>query len=111
MPSDPSDTRSTWFRILAWVIMLPIGIIALLILFAYSSFAGGYVPGEFFTLIVIIFVAVFVVRVLFWRSRRRYWSRRVRDRDPAAIARERYARGELTKEEFDRMMQDLEQQS
>ncbi len=41
-----------------------------------------------------------------WGYRGRYWRRYDR---AVAILRERYAKGEITKEQFDQMMRDLEQ--
>jgi putative membrane protein len=59
--------------------------------------------GGFFVIIIIMFV----FRVVFWGSwmgyRRRYW----RGSRAEEILRERYARGEITKEQFDQMLHDL----
>ncbi|MDV3277137.1 MAG: SHOCT domain-containing protein [Nitrososphaerales archaeon] len=56
-----------------------------------------------------IFFAVWALdSVIFWPRRGRYMSRE-RWGDPSyEILRERYARGEITREQFDRMMSDLE---
>ena len=58
-----------------------------------------------------IFAIFWFVRWLIWPSwgwgyRRRYW--RYRD-DSYYIIRERYARGEITKDQYEQMMRDLEQ--
>lgn len=52
-----------------------------------------------------VFIAIIVILVLSGRGP----GRRGREyRDPAEdIARQRYARGEITKEEFERLLQDL----
>ena len=57
-----------------------------------------------------IFVVFFIGRLLFWPWgggwRRNYWYRH----DEAYyILRQRYARGEITKDQYDQMMRDLEQ--
>ncbi len=57
-----------------------------------------------------IFAIFWLVRWLFWPWRwhypRRYW--RYRD-ESYYIIRERYAKGEITKEQFEQMMRDLDQ--
>jgi hypothetical protein len=70
-------TRSRVFGIL---LMLPIGILIALVLFYFVALRGGFFPGEFLIVLLIIFLALAVARLLFWRSRRRYW-------------REQYGRG------------------
>jgi uncharacterized membrane protein len=106
---DRTVKQPTWYRILGSVLMLPIGIIIVLILIAYTSFTGAYVPGEYFLVIVVLFMALFILRMVFWRSRRNYWHQRGKENDPATILREQYTRGELTKEQYDQMIQDFEQ--
>ncbi|TLY17928.1 MAG: SHOCT domain-containing protein [Thaumarchaeota archaeon] len=59
------------------------------------------------------FIVFAVFRFLFWgwgwggryRWYGHYWG------GPAEILKERYARGEITKEQFEQMMRDLEQHS
>ena len=63
----------TWSRVVAVLLMLPIGIIIALLLFYFVVLRGGFFPGEFLIVLLIIFVALAVVRLLFWSSRRTYW--------------------------------------
>ena len=64
----------SWSRVVGVFLMLPIGIIVVLLLF-YLFASGGvtYYPGEFLIIIAVVLVGVAVARLLFWRSRRRYW--------------------------------------
>jgi len=96
----------------------------LLVIFLYPSAFGLAQPsnpyrfgpfGGFFLVFFILIVAFFIVRVLFWSMRaRRYgagggsgYGRGYGANRPAMIARMRYARGEITREQYDRIMQDL----
>jgi putative membrane protein len=77
--------------------------------FYYSFFPlhFGWLGGIF-----LIFIVFWIARWLFWPWRGGYYSYRHRQSDDAAsIARERYAKGEITKEQFDQMMRDLRQES
>ncbi len=66
--------------------------------------------GGFLVLFILIWVAFFVLRIAFWSSRsygggnrRPGWGP-----DPAVMAaRQRYARGEISREQFDQIMTDL----
>jgi len=62
-----------WLRIGGLLLMLPIGIIIALVLFYLITSSGGYFPGEFLIILFIILVGLTAVRLLFWRSRRKYW--------------------------------------
>jgi hypothetical protein len=53
--------------------MLPIGIIVAFVLFYFFALNGGFFPGEFLIILLVIMLALFVARSLFWRSKRRYW--------------------------------------
>jgi uncharacterized membrane protein len=73
-----------------------------------------YVPfwGGFLLLFLLIWVAFFALRIALWRSfRPRYggYGRGAgRMRDPAVFeARRRYARGEITREQFQQILSDL----
>jgi putative membrane protein len=90
--------------------MLPIGlIIVLVLLFYFVSFGRGYFPGELLVIFVVVFLGLFVIRTLYWRSRRKYWREQLRGNEPIRIIRQRYARGEISKEQFDQMLRDLTQ--
>lgn len=78
----------------------------------YSGYPGygwfWFFPFGFFFFLIFLF---FIFRVAFWGWggwgwRRRYWYGYG---DAHEILRQRYARGEITKEQFDQMMRDLEQ--
>ena len=103
--SDGGLPRRSWVGTL---LMLPIGLIIVLLLLVYFlTFRVGYFPGELLVIFVVIFLVLFVVRSIYWRSRRKYWREHLRRNEPIRIIRERYARGEITKEQFDQMLRDL----
>ena len=77
----------------------------------YYPFGWGFFPFFGFFWILAIF---WFVRFLFWPWRwggsRRYWGYGWGYGDRAYyILRERYARGEITKEQYDQMIRDLQQ--
>ena len=63
----------TWSRVVGVLLMLPIGIIIALLLFYFVALNGAFFQGEFLIVLVVIFLGLAVARLLFWRSRRRYW--------------------------------------
>jgi hypothetical protein len=63
----------TWSRVVGILLMLPIGIIIAIVLFYFVALRGGFFPGELLIILLVIFLVLTVVRLLFWRSRRRYW--------------------------------------
>ena len=76
----------------------------------YGFFPFGFVFFPF-GFIFFFFIVFFVFRFLFWGwgGWGRYrWYGYYRG-EPAEIVKERYARGEITKEQFEQMMRDLEQ--
>ncbi len=73
---DRGDNRRSgqpsWFRLVGFLLMLPIGLIVVLVLFYLFRFNGvGFFPGEFLFLLVIVLALLAVARILFWRARRR----------------------------------------
>ena len=78
----------------------------------FASGIIGILIGLFF-LFIFIWIIVWLARSIMWISRGYRYSSQNRsmwwDHDDALeILRERYARGEITKEQYDRMRDDLE---
>jgi len=70
-------------------------------------FFGFFFPFGFF---IFIFILFFAFRWLFFPWRGRYYGRWWYHQGEAEeILRQRYAKGEITKDQFDQMMRDLEQ--
>jgi putative membrane protein len=103
----------------ALVILLLAGVFVVP-LFFYGSVMGqyGYYPRPYFFFpfgFLIFFVIFFVVRALFWGwgwgwrggYSRGYWQHRGYYGDATEILKQRYAKGEITKDQFDQMMRDL----
>jgi putative membrane protein len=106
--ADTGPPRRSWIGTL---LMLPLGLIIALVLL-YLAFLRGYrpyFPGEFLFVLLVILLGLFVIRTLYWRSRRKNWQERFKANQPIRILRQRYARGEITKEQYDQMLRDLEQ--
>jgi uncharacterized membrane protein len=104
--SQPGNGRR-WWRVFGILLILPIGII---IAPGIIFFAGGRegLPGWVLVLLLILLIGLFIVRISLRRTRRRYWMEQRKRNAPIWALRERYARGEITKEQFDQMMSDLE---
>lgn len=68
---------------------------------------GGY-GGMFMWLILIIFVVV-IVYFVFERSKKTGNKDRLSGESPTDILKKRYAKGEITKEEFETIKRDIEQ--
>jgi len=67
----------SWFRTVGVLLMLPVGILFAIALVYIFIFGGvGYFPGELLIILLIVMLGVFLARLLFWRSRRRYWTER-----------------------------------
>jgi len=65
--------------------------------------------GGFLLLFLLLWVSFFVLRIALWSGRGRGgYGRPGMYRDPAVmVARQRYARGEITREQYDQIMTDL----
>lgn len=107
--SDQQENRMR--RIIGWSIVG--GIAAIAIAIVASVFLGprihyGFLPFHFGWLggIFLIFIVFWVARWLFW-PRRSYYPQRA---DAESIVRERYAKGEITKEQYEQMLRDLRQE-
>jgi len=79
--------------------------------YGYPAFGWFFFPFGFFFFLIFLF---FIFRVIFWGWgwgggwgwRRKYWYGYG---DAHEILRHGYARGEITKEQYDQMSRDLEQ--
>jgi uncharacterized membrane protein len=115
--------RIHWLPIVIGVVFVVAAALILLILLYPTSFGlapsnSPYHLGPFggvWVLFFILIVVFFIVRVAFWSTRTsRYGRRYDPDRSggygpnrPAMVARMRYARGEITREQYDQIMKDL----
>lgn len=104
---DQQGPPPTRYRYLGLILMLPLGLIFALIVFYFLLLRGGYFPGEFFLLLVAFVAVIFIVRMAFWRSRRNYMRQRWQGNESVRILRQRYARGEITREQYRQMLWDL----
>ena len=110
-------------RYVAWgllglIILVGASIATSIVFFAYRS-AGPYYPiFPFFPFHFGFFGIIILILIIFWISRWWLWSRSgsrhvsyLEHNDEADdILRKRYAKGEITKEQFEQMMRDLKQQ-
>jgi len=58
--------------------------------------------------VIVIAVIVWVIRAIFGRGRRNYWQEWHGEKGPLEILKERYAKGEIDKSEYDEKKKDLE---
>ncbi len=107
--------------LVAAVVLAGLAVVGVLVLLYLD---GGFGPppsggrpylglfGGFFLLVVLVWLGFFLLRISFWGAGARggygrYGGPR-HGPDPAVqIARQRYARGEITREQFDQLMTDL----
>jgi len=94
-------------RALGWLLALPLGLVIAFVVFFLLAANGYYFFGEFIVIFLAVFAVMFLVRFQYRRSRRNYWKARMQANAPARILRQRYARGEITREQFQQMMRDL----
>jgi putative membrane protein len=99
------------------IIHVGVSIATSLIFFASRSSGNFYPPIQFFPFhfglfsgIFLIFIIFLIARLLFWPWRRYNSNSYSRDRgDACEILKERYAKGEITKEQFEQIMLDLKE--
>jgi hypothetical protein len=63
-----------WLRYGGILLALPLGIIVVAFLVFYFNIYSGarYFPGEFILILLVVLLVLFVVRMLFWRAKRKY---------------------------------------
>jgi len=94
-------------RALGWLLALPLGLVIAFVIFFLLAANGHYFFGEFIVIFLVVFAVLFLLRFQYRQSRRNYWKARMQANAPARILRQRYARGEITREQFQQMMRDL----
>jgi len=99
-PNPPSRT-------LGWLLALPLGFVIAFVIFVLLATSGHYFFGEYVVIFLAVFAIVFLVSFQYRQSRRNYWKARMQANAPARILRQRYARGEISREQFQQMMRDL----
>lgn len=86
---------------------MPLGLLIALVIFYFLVTSGHYFFGEFIAIFLVVFAVMFIVRLQYRQSRRNYWRARMQANAPAYILRQRYARGEISREQFQQMMRDI----
>jgi len=123
-PYPPDRPRPVhWLPIVIAAIFVAIALLFLAIIVApglfglssptYSSRYGVF--GGFFGLFFVLIIGFFIVRVVFWSTRTNRYGGRNRYGSPGGygpnrplmVARMRYARGEITSEQYHQIVQDL----
>jgi uncharacterized membrane protein len=94
-------------RALGWVLALPLGLVIAFMVFLLLAANGHYFFGDFIVIFLAVFAVMFLVRFQYRQSRRNYWKARMQANAPVRILRQRYARGEISREQFQQMMRDL----
>jgi putative membrane protein len=98
--------------VLGVVAVLFVGFFLWLWVYGPGAGTGGYSPrGWFFFpfgFLILLFVIFMIVRIAFWSARWGGGGGRRQRYGPRAILRARYARGEITREQFLQMQRDLD---
>lgn len=120
-PSPPPRTH--WLPVIIGGVLAAVAIVLLLILLYPTAF-GLPAPsgsdryawgGGIFLAFFVVLILFFVVRVAFWSSRMSRYRNRYQGGPPGGyganrpemVARMRYARGEITREQYEQIMRDL----
>ena len=71
------ERQPSWIRYAGILLMLPIGLIIAVGLVYFFSLNDkvGYFPGEFLIILLVVSLCLFAARLLFWKSRKKYWHK------------------------------------
>ena len=124
MEDPPRPSRIHWLPIAIGAVLVVVATVILLVALYPATFGlaapsssnrFGPFGGVFFFFFILI-VVFFIVRVAFWSTRAGRYRRRYGGPNspggygpnrPMQVARMRYARGEITKEQYDQIIRDL----
>jgi len=119
-PYRPRPQPRTWPLVLVSAVVVIVAIVLVLVFLdsdgyfgtAPSGRTGGIFFYGFFPIFLVLLLVLVAVRIVFWsrmwgyRTRRNGYARPYRD--PAVMTvRQRYARGEITREQYDQLMTEL----
>ncbi len=120
---DPYPDRPrprVWPLVVVSVLVFVVGVVLVLLFLESGGYFGGVHSGRtggifyygFFPIFLVLLLALFLVRIVFWsrmwgyRGARHGYGRP--HRDPAVMTvRQRFARGEITREQYDQLMSEL----
>jgi len=113
-PNNMNDQESNRIRrIVGWGIVGLIAVIGVSI--ALSFYLAPRPPGAFYYPFFPFHSGglggIFLIFIVFWAARRFFWPYRYQHGNAESILKERYAKGEITKEQFEQMTRDLEHRS
>ncbi len=113
---EPGRRRRGRVRLFLGIALIPVlvGVVLLAVALSPGTFGLHRSPllpfgGGFLGIILILWGTLFLVRVAWWSARRGpYGGRPGGGFDPAMmVARRRYARGEITREQYEQLVADL----
>jgi len=115
-PYGPRRGVGVW--VVLGISLALIAVVAFLVIWQWESYSSAPDHRYFFwpfggilLVLLVVWVAFFVVRIAWWSSRSRRWQGRPLGGPyqgrAVMIARQRYARGEITREQYDQIMRDL----
>ena len=116
-PNRPYRRRIPWFLLIGMVFLVAMVVILIVLLFTGAFGVSGHpflgAWGGLLFVFLVLWIGFFLVRIAFWGQRMRYRGAGggYAHPDPAVmVARRRYARGEITREQYDQIMADLGRQ-
>jgi putative membrane protein len=100
-------------QLVGWAVIGLIAVIAISIIL--SLYFGPWRPEAFFPFSFGWLGGIFLIFIIFWIAKWLIWPwggwYRHEYRTAESILKERYAKGEITKEQFEQMMRDLERKT
>jgi uncharacterized membrane protein len=119
-PYRPNPRPRTLPLLIVSIVVVLVAVVLLLVFLDWEGYfgtapagrSGGLFAYGFFPIFLVLLLVLFLVRIVFWsrmwgyRSNRNGYDRP--HRDPAVMTvRQRYARGEINREQYDQLMAEL----